>query len=184
MQSLCLSGPRSLASGLLMISFLAFSSVARAQSLEAIPAPGQPLAENALRTARALELLGTPLPQETAAALARAGAARDALTLQRLLDVHVLFAVTINPEERVKVSRGPAVAGLQQGGYTPVLVKVINQAATTKAIRVTSPQSGPITAGAADLSMSRQDQRHLTVGEVRGGAPDGFSRSRCSQASR
>ena len=75
---------------------------------------------------------------------------------------------TINPEERVKVARGPAAAVLQQGGYTPVLVKVINEAATTKPLRITSPQSGPVTAGAADLSMARQDQRHLKDGRSPG----------------
>ncbi len=86
----------------------------------------------------------------------------------------MLFVVTINPEERVKVGRGPAAAVLQQAGYTPVVVKIINEAATTKPLRVTSPQSGPIAAGAADLSMARQDQRHLKDGEVRGGAPGRF----------
>ena len=82
------------------------------------------------------------------AALAKAGAKRDAPDcLQICLEKHVLLAVTINPEERVKVARGPAPALLQQAGYTPVLVKVVNQAATTKSLRVSSPQSGPVTAG-------------------------------------
>ena len=85
------------------------------------------------------------------------------------LDPLVLLAVTINPEERVKVARGPAAAVLQQGGYTPVLVKVINEAATTKPLRITSPQSGLVVAGVADLSMKRQDQRFLKEGEVPGG---------------
>ena len=84
---------------------------------------------------------------EIAAALARAGAARDAECLQRQLDPHVLLVVTINPEERVKVGRGPAAAVLQQGGYTPVLVKVVNEAAATKPLRITSPQSGPVDGG-------------------------------------
>ena len=86
----------------------------------------------------------------------------------------MLLVVGINPEERVKVDRGPAPATLQQGGYTPVLVKVINEAGATKPLRITSPQSGPIVAGAADLSMARQDQRHLKQGEVDGGAPGRF----------
>jgi len=80
----------------------------------------------------------------------------------------VLLALTINPEERVKVGRGPAVAVLQQGGYTPVLVKVINEAAITKPRRIASPHSGLVVAGAADLSMMRQDQRSLKEGEVKG----------------
>ncbi len=135
---------------------------------------GQPLAANVERVVRALEVLGTPLPEMTVAALAKAGAKRDAPGLQICLERHVLLAVTINPEERVKVARGPAPALLQQAGYTPVLVKVVNQAATTKSLRVSSPQSGPVTAGAADLSLTRQDQRYLQEGEKKGGAPDRF----------
>jgi hypothetical protein len=142
--------------------------------METVPAEGQPLAANVERVVRALESLGAPLPVDTADALARARAARDAGTLQRRLDAHVLLIVTINPEERVKVGRGPAAAVLQQGGYAPVLVKVINEAATAKALHITSPQSGPVTAGAADLSLARQDQRHLKDGEVSGGAPGRF----------
>ncbi len=157
--------------------------VIQAQVMEPVPVEGQPLAANVERVVRALESLGAPLPVDTVEALARARAALDAGALQRRLDAHVLLIVTINPEERVKVGRGPAAAVLQQGGYTPVLVKVINEAATGKALRITSPQSGPITAGAADLSLARQDQRHLKDGEVPGGAPGGSSRSRWSRAS-
>src|SRR5262249_37634240 len=86
----------------------------------------------------------------------------------------VLLAVTINPEERVKVARGPARAVLQQGGYMPVLVKGINEAATTKPLRLNSPQSGILGPGAADLSLRRQDQRALRDGERPGGAPERF----------
>ena len=97
----------------------------------------------------------------------------------------MLLVVGINPEERVKVARGPAPATLQQGGYTPVLVKVLNEAAATKPLRITSPQSGPIVAGAADLSMTRQDQRHLKRGRgPRAATPAASSRSRCSRARR
>jgi hypothetical protein len=130
----------------------------------------QPLAANTERVVRALESLGAPLPVDTVEALSRARAVLDAGALQRRLDAHVLLIVTINPEERVKVGRGPAAAVLQQGGYTPALVKVINEAATVKALRITSPQSGPVTAGAADLSLARQDQRHLKEGEAPGGS--------------
>jgi hypothetical protein len=163
-----------LASSLLGLGPLASGGAARAQFPEVADVEGQPLAANVERVGRALESLGAPWPGELAAALARAGAARDASAQQRLLDPHVLLVVTVNPEERVKVGRGPAPAALQQGGYTPALVKVINEAATTKPLRITSPQSGPVVAGAADLSMKRQDQRHLKEGEVAGGAPGRF----------
>src|SRR5262249_54261568 len=45
---------------------------------------------------------------------------------------------------RVKVKRGPAEASLQQGGYTPLLVKVINEGTVTQPLRILSPQSLPI----------------------------------------
>ena len=51
---------------------------------------------------------------------------------------------------------------------------MVNEAATTKTLRISSPQSGLVTAGAADLSMTRQDQRHLKDGEIPGGAPGRF----------
>jgi len=157
-----------------LIMSLAATGVVRGQALEAVTVEGQPLAANAERVVRALESLGAALDDETAGALAHAGAARDAVEIQHRLDGHVLLVVTINPEERVKVGRGPAAAVLQQSGYTPVIVKVINESATTKSLRVTSPQSGPVSAGAAELSMRRQDQTHLNKGEVRGGAPGRF----------
>src|SRR4051794_10877306 len=135
-------------------------AIARARGQEPATTEGQPLAANVERVIRAMESLGSPLPDETLVALARAGGERDVRRLQERLDPHVLLTVTINPEERVKVGRGTAPAVLQQGGYTPVLVKVVNEAATTKTLRIGSPQSGTVTAGAADLSMVRQDQRH------------------------
>jgi hypothetical protein len=135
---------------------------------------GQPLAANASRLVEALEYLGAPLPTETVAALADAGRRRDADRLQRLLDPHALLLVSLNPESRVKVQRGPARAALQQAGFTPVIVKVINQSTVTKRLHITSPQSGPVYAGVAELSMKRQQQEELRVNENVGGATDRF----------
>jgi hypothetical protein len=126
---------------------------------------GQPLASNVERLIQALELQGTPLPGETRRALQAAGRARDARTMQQLLDRHVLFAVHLNPEVRVKVTRGPAPAILQQSGFTPFLVKVVNESTSTLPLRVTSPQSGPVYAGVAKLSMERERQEHLRENE-------------------
>lgn len=158
----------------LAVAFVALTHGARAESVPTAQVDRQPLAANVERVVRALETLGAPLPRKTADPLASAVRAGDADALQRLLDPQVLLVVTINPEERVKVARGPAPAVLQQAGYTPVLVKVLNEAGTTKTLRIASPQSGPVTAGAAELSMVRQDQTHLTRGEKRGGAPERF----------
>jgi len=103
---------------------------------------GQPLAANAARVAEALQFLGAPLPEAVAGALAPAG--RDAARVQAALDPQVMFVVGINPEGRVRVGRGPAPAKLQQAGYLPVLVKVVNEAGVTKTLGITSPQSGPV----------------------------------------
>jgi hypothetical protein len=104
---------------------------------------GQPLGQNALRLLEALQFLGAPLPVDQVAAVKAAAAANDAKKVQELLDAHVLLAVNINPESRVKVGRGPAEATIQQGGYTPVLVKVVNEGAVKMGLRISSPQSGP-----------------------------------------
>src|SRR6185369_6398596 len=118
--------------------------------------------------------LGAPLSQEMTNALADVAKARDAVKLQALLDPQVLFVVSINPESRVKVDRGPAAAVLQQAGYTPVIVKIVNESTVTKRLNITSPQSGPVYAGVAALSMTRQQQEELRVNENSRGATDRF----------
>lgn len=125
----------------------------------------QPLAANVDRLVQALDYLGAPLPSETRAALGRAGQSRDAAALQQLLDPHVLLTVHINPESRVKVARGAAPALLQQAGYTPVLVKVLNDGGVTSRLRIGSPQSGPVYAGMSQLSAERMQQQHLRQNE-------------------
>lgn len=122
---------------------------------------GQPLAANVKRLVDAYQYLGMPLPDAVREPLVEAIAARDASRIQELLDGHVLLTVAINPETRVKVRRGPAGAGLQQGGYTPVLVKVINESTSTQRIRMTSPQAGAVYAGASKFSLERQQQPRL-----------------------
>ena len=114
-----------------------------AQKVDPVDAEGQPLAQNADRLTHALEFLGAPLAAQPLKALRPAIKAQDARKIQETLDPHVLFLVTINPESRVKVKRGPAPASLQQGGYTPVLIKIVNEAGVTKSLRVSSPQALP-----------------------------------------
>ncbi len=103
---------------------------------------GQPLAQNAERLLKALDLMGAPLDAATAKALTAAIDAKDAKKLQEVLDKRVLFVVNINPEARVKVARGPAEANLQQAGYVPALVKIVNESTVKKTLKVNSPQSG------------------------------------------
>ena len=147
---------------------------AAADELPPVEVGGQPLAANVLRLVQALDYLGAPLPQQTVDALTAAAKARDAAELQNLLDPHVLLAVSLNPEVRVKVDRGPAKAVLQQAGWTPVIVKVVNLSTATKTLRITSPQSGPVYAGVAQLSMQRQQQPQLRENENTRSATDRF----------
>src|SRR5262249_2446973 len=157
----------SMSFGSVRMAVLTAASLLAANASAQDPAPvrveGQPLAANVRRLEQALDYLGTPLPPATGKALQAACADRDGAAIQRLLDPHVLLAVSINPEARVKVARGPAKAVLQQAGYTPVIVKVTNDSTVTKALRIRSPQAGPPYAGLARLSMTRQDQLHLLL---------------------
>jgi hypothetical protein len=147
---------------------------ARAQKLETVEVEGQPLAANVKRLVESLEYLGAPMPAEVSAHLKEAADARDAQKLQQLLDPYVLLVVSLNPESRVKVARGPAPAVLQQAGFTPVLVKVINDSTVTEALRIKSPQSGPVYAGVATLSMTRQNQLPLKENENTQGDKERF----------
>jgi hypothetical protein len=135
------------------------------EDLEPIEVEGQPLASNVQRLIQALELLGTPLPIETTSALQTASRDRNARKIQQLLDPQVLFVVRLNPEVRVKVTRGPAPAILQQSGFIPYVIKVVNESTATQPLRIISPQSGPVYAGVAKLSMERQRQEHLRQDE-------------------
>lgn len=135
---------------------IAAAALPRAHAVEA-----QPLGANLQRVIQAMEYLGSPLPKEVIADLKKANQARDAEKLQAIIDPHVLLQISINPEERVKVARGKAKAVLQQGGYTPVLIKVANQSTATKRLRIHSPQAGAIYAGPANSILRRQAQTHL-----------------------
>lgn len=137
-------------------SFAALSSNVRAAEVE-----GQPLGANVNRVLEALEFLGSPLPAEQSAALHQAAKDRDPAALQKLLDPHVLCAIHINPELRVKVQRGDAKAVLHQGGYTPVLLKVLNDGDVTEKLRITSPQAGKAYGGVAAGTLVRQAQTEL-----------------------
>ncbi len=135
---------------------------------------GQPLGANAKRLLQALDFLGTPLPAKTSKAILSAANARDAKQLQNLIDPHVMFAVSLNPEVRVKVKRGPAKPILQQGGFTPMLVKILNDSTVTKQLRIVSPQSGPVYSGSALAILRRQAQTELKDNENVAGATDRF----------
>lgn len=134
----------------------------------------QPLSANVSRLLEALSYLGAPLDDQTTRAIDSAATNRDAAAMQRALDERVLFVVSIDRESQVKLDRGPGEARLQQAGFVPLLVKVVNQAETTKPLSIVSPQAGPVYAGVAELSMKRQQQEHLRVNENTAGAQDRF----------
>jgi hypothetical protein len=132
---------------------------------------GQPLAGNARRVTESLKYLGQPLPETAENTLREAIGKQDAARIQEILEPHVLFHVDINPELRVKVARGKAVAVLQQGGFTPFLVKVQNYAKASQALKIESPQSGPVYGGVAQLSLERQQQTELGKNQIKTNAP-------------
>ena len=136
-----------------------------ASALSPVSVDGQPLAANLERLDQALEYLGAPLPAELRTAMKRAGQARDAAALQKLLDPSVLIVVHVNPEARVRLVRGPANGDLQQAGYTPVLVKVVNESGSTGRLNIGSPQAGPVYAGMSELSGNRMQQQQLRQNE-------------------
>lgn len=123
-----------------------------ADSLEPVPGvPRQPLEAQVRRIAQAWELAtGGPLPAESRKALEAAlsmpsgtPAADDraVAAIQRALDPLCLAIVNINAESRVAAARGPAPAELMQHGWRSFLVKVVNEAGVTAALRCTSPNS-------------------------------------------
>jgi len=137
-----------------------------------VPVEGQPLSANVTRVLETLQFLGAPL--DNAKELAVAAGALDAERLQELLDPQVLLVVTINPESRVKVRRGPARARLVQAGFTPVLVKIINQAALTRELRIVSPQAGQVYAGMTRLSAERLQRTQLQETSETNAIPNRF----------
>jgi hypothetical protein len=132
-----------------------------------VPVAAQPLAQNVMRLVEALDFVGASLPAVVTNSLAQATRKPDAERLQQVLDEHVLFIVELNPESRVKVRRGPAKAILQQGGYTPVIVKVLNLSTVTKELRISSPQAGQVYAGMTPLSAKRMQREPLREVDVK-----------------
>lgn len=108
----------------------------------------QPLKAQVRRVLAALDFLGEPLgdtaKKQLDAALAEANETKAIEGLQKALDPFVLVGVNVNPESRVKVSRGDAAAKLTEQGWRVFLVKVENQAGVTAKLRVSSPNAQPL----------------------------------------
>ncbi len=148
-----------------LLVILAVTTTGAVELPQVIEVEGQPLAANAQRLMQALDFLGAPLAADARAKLQEAIAKRDAVAVQVALDPQVLCVVDINPESRVKAARGPANASVQQAGYTPVLLKVVNHATSVAKLRISSSQAGPSYAGVAKGTMERERQTHLRENE-------------------
>jgi hypothetical protein len=106
--------------------------------------------ENVLK---ALHSLKASLPEDATKELKdllRNGAkdSKAAQKIQKLLDSHCLFGITINPESRVKAARGALPGQLVRDRPSYVLVKMHNEAGVTAPLKVEGPQLRA--AGAAD----------------------------------
>lgn len=139
----------------MFVPLLLLSTALLGEELDPLPVDFQPLSAQVVRVVEALETLGAPIPQPVVLALTRARVAKDSAALQRALDPLVVCLVEINPELRVKARRGPAAASIQQGGFTPVLLKVSNLSAAPRKLNVSSPQAGQVFGGMSRLSAQR-----------------------------
>jgi hypothetical protein len=130
------------------LALLGLVTAARAQT--ALPAPDHVNRAHLRRHCEdllaALDRLKAPLPPDTERdlrALLKADHREDeefAAAVQKLLDPLCLVAVPINPESRVKAVRGPAPAELHRGQPRVVLIKVVNEAGGTPAVKVSGLQ--------------------------------------------
>ncbi|HEY1764496.1 MAG TPA: CehA/McbA family metallohydrolase [Opitutaceae bacterium] len=103
----------------------------------------QPFLAQARRVVEAETEIGSPLAPDderaVEAAFRKADPVPAAETVQKILNKYCLFAVAINPEERVLVTRGPARAELDERGWRQFLVRVENRAGSTAGLAVVSP---------------------------------------------
>ncbi|MEM8667525.1 MAG: CehA/McbA family metallohydrolase [Planctomycetota bacterium] len=145
----------------LVVGSFFLSGIVRAQQVPVVDVAVQPLKSNIRRVLQSLDSLGQPFSQNDLDRIAAALATNSDSKIQQAIDDQVMAVITISPEERVSVRRGNAAAYVQQAGYRPQLIKVINQSTSTSRLRATSPQSGPLYAGTSRLSMQRQQQMQL-----------------------
>ncbi|MCX6861503.1 MAG: CehA/McbA family metallohydrolase [Verrucomicrobia bacterium] len=133
---------------------------ADAAELPVLPVPDwQPFAAQVRRVSEALTLAGSPLNAkeraELEAALTDKNPDKARTRTQKILDAHVLVAVQVTPEMRVKAAPGPAPAVLHETGWVTFLVKVHNEAGTTAALRVRSPQAARLHGSPAETVPDR-----------------------------
>ena len=110
-----------------------------------VDAEAQPLLAQAIRLQEALSFLGSSLSETDSKRLKelqqKTPLPETVKLIQEILDPYCLAMVTINPEARVKVQRGPAPAKLIQDGWRSFLVKIQNEAHSTAALQTESPNA-------------------------------------------
>jgi len=136
---------------------------------KAVETDAQPLLAQAMRLKEALAFLGSSLSKDDEKRLSalkdQAMTAATAGQVQRILDPYCLAIVNINPESRVKVTRGAAAAKLVQDGWVSFLVKVNNDAGVTARLEVESPNSAtPLYAPSYQPRVD--EKKKLTPGQV------------------
>ena len=129
----------------------------------------QPLLAQAIRLSEALSFLGSSLSNEDEKRLRALQhlplTPEIAKRVQEILDPYCLAMITINPESRVKVERGPAPAKLIQNGWTSFLVKVNNDAGVTAQLEVESPNAAtPLYAPSYDPRVD--EKKILSAGQI------------------
>jgi len=146
--------------------------VGLAASVQALPTVTnvemQPLAAQVRRLVEASNYLGNPLSASEQEALRRAmedtDRVRSVAGIQEVLDARCLFLVNINPEMRVKVEPGPAKPRLIENGWRQFLVKVINEAGTTAALQVVSPNARSVSLSPSPkVHRNHSDMAYSTV---------------------
>ena len=162
---------------LLLISYLLLPLVVPAQDHAAhghhavTSVEAQPLLAQAIRLQEALSFLGSSLSTEDVKRLRELqNKPLDQKTTQQIqdiLDPYCLAVVSINPEARVKVTRGAAPAKLIQGGWTSFLVKVSNDAGSTAQLEVESPNAAtPLHAPTSSEHSRVRPENVITPGQV------------------
>lgn len=151
---------------ILSLAVVASGQTRLADAIEPVVIEAQPLAANVARLFDALDYLGAPPAAETATKVREAGANGDSAGIQAAIDGAAAFVVSINPESRVQVARGPADVRLQQAGFVPVIVKVVNQGAVTRPLTIHSPAAGAVYGGEYSGSLQRQQQLNLRSGRT------------------
>jgi hypothetical protein len=131
------------------VAALAATGQADAQVLPLVDrVEAQPLLAQVQRVTEALEVLGTPLPEETKEALAKAAQERDdaqaVKAVQAALDPHCLLGTVLQEGGATTALPGPARPELVEQGWRNFLVKVYNEPGTIAVLLPASLSAKPL----------------------------------------